>query len=151
MSSGALESRWYSRLAIRTKYDAIRQLLVPRPSRDILTFIFLIRFLRHICLPESSVVVAIRRGEQLVISKLFHDRTSAVCMRSRVNHVVRHRAFAVDGGTSAGYASASGFVILLLPWLRSAIGNMLLLSNCSWRVDKREVVDAQWSVQTIRI
>jgi len=115
MSSGALESRWYLRLAIRTEYYAIRQLLVPRPSRDILTFIFLIRFLRHLCLPESSVVVAICRGEQLVISKLFHDRTSAVCTRSRVNHAVRHRAIAVDGGTSAGYSSASAFVILVLP------------------------------------
>ena len=82
------------------------------------------------------MVVVICRGEQLVISKLFHDRTSAVCTRSRVNHAVRHRAIAVDGGTSAGYASASEFVILVLPRLRSAIGNMLLLSNCSWRVDK---------------
>ena len=61
------------------------------------------------------MVVAICRGEQLVISKLFHDRTSAVCTRSRVNHAVRHRAIAVNGGTSAGYASASEFVILVLP------------------------------------
>jgi len=97
------------------------------------------------------VVVAICRGEQLVISKLFHDRTSAVCTRSRVNHAVRHRAIAVDGSTSAGYSSASGFVILVLPWLRSAIGNMLLLYNCSWRVDKRDAVDVQWSVQEIHI
>jgi len=115
MHPGALESRWYLRLAIWTEYNAIRQLLVPRPSRDILAFIFLIRFLRHLLLSGSSVVVVICRGEQLVISKLFHDRTSAVCTRSRVNHAVRHRAFAVDGGTSAGYASASEFVILVHP------------------------------------
>jgi hypothetical protein len=109
-SSGAFVGLRYLRLAVWTKDNAIRQLLVARPSCDVLTFVLLIRILRHLLLPRSPVVVALCRGVQLVISKLFHDRTSAVCTLSRVNHVVRHRAFAIDGGTCARRLSTSGLV-----------------------------------------
>jgi hypothetical protein len=110
VSSGAFVSSRYLRLAVWTKDNAIRQLLVARPSRDVLAFVLFIRILRHLLLPRSPVVVAMCRGVRLVISKLFHDRTSAVCTLSRVNHVVRHCAFAVDGGTCARRLSTSGFI-----------------------------------------
>jgi hypothetical protein len=54
MPSGAFESSQYLRLAIWAEHNAIRQLLVPRPSCYILTLIRLCRLPCHRLLPQRS-------------------------------------------------------------------------------------------------